>query len=730
MKDIYAEFDQAPEADVSPEIKSMYDSFDGYDEKTTREKQIESSEWYNDPMMASRMVIDGMTLGWGDEVGAGVAAAAAKIGGDEKPYTEIYRDIKNAIDTEETQYRSDHPVASTALNVAGGFATGGVGGTKAAAKPLTTALIGGAIAGGGSAKEGETLKGAAVGSLFGLGTGTLMKGGGWLWNGATKRKIAQELGEGDNFIPIHFAANSADATEGTIGSFYKSVVGTSFGGGTKLKGQEERIINPIAARLNNARAAYTKAVDNSKAAVKRVNENMAKVKNAKLETIAEKKAAAKAALSGEQVTIKESFKGAKDQALLNATKEIDESVSAAERAFRGQAILKSIPEGQTDDVIDDILSSKTPNIAMQKLDDIWVRDGFNMLKGRKFQINANSVGNEIKANLKNDFAAMDKGSFQKIINDVTDFLGERTSKGWIDGDDLSAIRSRLGMLANAKSDAGGVAATEQAIFKSMQDVLNKRVKSQLSGKALKAFENHTAQWKANSTLRGAVNSASKRAGAQGEFTADDWVASIAKQSARDARQGKGVLRAEADNVAKLGVQRDKSIQEATNLVVSRAQKQKMNSLKTAINKTKNEINTLEKEAAKIKGRSGQTAAMRKAENARELAEKKQKISSLEGSINSLQKASSTDEATTFTRLAATYALGLGFGAGNLVTGSALSRGVASPGFQRTLAGQTGVQQSLNQFGNKVGQPLLQGSARNAGLISDPNYLRDRYIPIE
>jgi hypothetical protein len=728
MANIFDEFDsvnqQQPEVQATPQANS-FDSFDEYSDKDTREKQIETGSWYSDPTMASRMVIDGLTLGWGDEAGAGVAAGVAKMMGDEKPYTEIYRDMKNSLDAEEAKYRQEHPVASIGLNIAGGLMTGGIGANKAVGHQILKAGIGGGVAGAGTAKEGDTLKGAAVGTLFGVGTGSLMKGGGWLWDAGTKRRITQELGMGDKFIPMHIAADPANTSEATIGSFYKTVVGTSFGGGARLKSQEARLMNPIALRLSNAQDSFKSASKNATDAVKTVKANIARVKADKVSIIRDAKVDVRANALDEQSLIKESFKSTKDQALMNATKQIDDSVSEAERAFRAQAVLKSIPEGMGDDVIDEILTSKTPNIAMQKLDEVWARDGFKMLKERKFQINADSVGLEIKTRLKNDFAAMDKASFQKLTDDVTNFLKERTQKGWIDGEDLSAIRSRLGMLANAKSDAGGQAAVEQAIFKEMQDVLNTKVKSQLSGKALSAFEAQTGQWKANSTLRLAINSASRQAGKQGEFSADDWVQAIGKMSPRDARQGSGVLRSEADNVAILGVQRDKSIQDTANLVVSRAEEQKMKSLTSVVNRTKLEVKALEQEASKIRGKTGETVALRRARNADELATKKQKIEELERAVNSIKSASATDNATTFTRLAATLALGLG----NLFTGAAAGGGFSSQGVQRVVAGQSVLQKVLNNYGNKVGGTALQAGANTSGVLSNESSIPTR-IPFK
>ena len=703
-----------------------FEGFEGMEDKTVLEKEVETGSFMHDTMMSSRMIIDGMTLGWGDEAGAAVAAGMVQLSGNsDKPFSEVYREIKDNLSAEEDKFREENPALAIGLNIAGGLATGGLGATKMVGQQVGKAAIGGAVAGAGTAKEGDTLKGAAIGTLFGAGTGSLLKGGGWLWNKGTQRNIVQDLGKGDKFISLNLAADSANVKEANIGNFYKTVVGSSFGGGARLKAQEARILNPIASRLTNAKAALQKSSDNAKVAVKQVKANMARAKAEKLDVIKELKSDAKFAGAGEQSLVKESFKGTKDQALMNATKQIDEAVGSAERAFRGQAILKSIPDGQADDVIDDILSSKTPNIAMQKLDDLWVRDGFKMLKERKFQINANAVGAEIRAKLKNDFAAMDKASFQKLTDDVTTFLGERTQKGWIDGEDLSAIRSRLGMLANAKTDAGGIAATEQAIFKTMQDVLNRKVKGQLSGKALSSFEAHTSQWKSLSTLRGAVNSASKRAGAQGEFSADDWVSSIAKQSSRDARQGGGVLRAEADNVAILGKQRDKAITETAELVISKAEKQKMSALTSSINKTNAEIKKLTNDASKIRDQSGETAALAKARNANEIAVRKQEVEELAGQVKVIKDASSPENPGIFSRLAATFALG----AGNLVTGAAIGGGSSAQGVQRMVAGQTAAQQVLNTFGKKVGDPLLQAGSRLAGAASNPDFVSNRQIPI-
>ena len=79
--------------------------------------------WYEEPVMAARAALDGMWFGWSDEVGAGVAAAAAQLGGEERTYGEVYGEMLGGLQMERDQYAEDYPVASTMLGVAGSLAS-------------------------------------------------------------------------------------------------------------------------------------------------------------------------------------------------------------------------------------------------------------------------------------------------------------------------------------------------------------------------------------------------------------------------------------------------------------------------------------------------------------------------------------------------------------------------------------------------------------------------------
>lgn len=135
----------------------------------------------------AREATEGATFGWGDEVGLGAAAVAAKAAQEAgfAPNTgqslgQIYGDMRSSYDDERQQFHDEHPIAATAANIAGGLATGGLGGAKAVgaitanagklARIGTTAAVGaaeGGLYGAGNADLGNRLQGAAQGATVG-----------------------------------------------------------------------------------------------------------------------------------------------------------------------------------------------------------------------------------------------------------------------------------------------------------------------------------------------------------------------------------------------------------------------------------------------------------------------------------------------------------------------------------------------------------------------------------
>ena len=84
----------------------------------------------------------GLLAGFSDEITAGFGASIAAVA-DGVPFGEAFKDILEAERAEIAQFEQERPVLSTALQIGGGLATGGLGATKVAgAKVFQGAALG------------------------------------------------------------------------------------------------------------------------------------------------------------------------------------------------------------------------------------------------------------------------------------------------------------------------------------------------------------------------------------------------------------------------------------------------------------------------------------------------------------------------------------------------------------------------------------------------------------
>lgn len=131
----------------------------------------------NQLLGATRSALEGMTLGFSDELGLWLAAAAAKATSDE-PIKDIYRSMKDQYNQEQGQYQSEHPLQSFGATMGGGLLMGAgpVSGLMKSGFGVTHPLmtmsgIGagtGALAGLGFAPTmGDVPKQAAIGATTG-----------------------------------------------------------------------------------------------------------------------------------------------------------------------------------------------------------------------------------------------------------------------------------------------------------------------------------------------------------------------------------------------------------------------------------------------------------------------------------------------------------------------------------------------------------------------------------
>ena len=155
-------------------------------------KQAKTNDSYG--LNLAREGLQGMTMGFSDEIGATIAAGLAKYL-DGADYDAAYNEIVGSIRGEQNAFREANPIASTAAQVVGGVATGGAGlerlAAKSGAKPVGriaqnagAGAVAGGTAGAGFADK-DKVSGAIDGAKFGAVGGAL--------GGEVGRKVSQKL---------------------------------------------------------------------------------------------------------------------------------------------------------------------------------------------------------------------------------------------------------------------------------------------------------------------------------------------------------------------------------------------------------------------------------------------------------------------------------------------------------------------------------------------------------
>ena len=266
----------------------------------------------------------------------------------------------------------------------------------------------------------------------------------------------------------------------------------------------------------------------------------------------------------------------------------------------------------------------------------------------------------------------------------------------------------------------------QGLYRTIQDVLDTNMKKQLSGKRLDAFEGDVASWASQTVLRDAVTRASTKAGRQGRFTPDEWIAAIKKNSPQQARRGKGPLRAEAEQLAALTAKQEGSIISNADKLANKLAARRGNELKRVKNKAVAERAALAKESLKLKKnlRNNPNNAELLAQNMKKQDELKEAITVGSKELDTISKLRTSDTPSWFQQLAASAVIGGATGFSSGVQGGATaiagtvgaSRLLASPASQKIVAGQTAAQEAIRQGLQK---PLVGGMSAVDAITSFP-----------
>ena len=725
----------ATPASTNPNVSlNMFDDIVGNIDKTEEQAEVETGEWLEQDNFNTAMAfMQGVTLGWYDEYRVGITALAESALGEET-YDEAYARNRAVYDAQAKSFEKRQPVASIGAEITGavvspvakvGPAVRGIAGLA------TRGAIEGGIYGAGKAKDVDTMaKEAGTGALFGLGLGAGIGAGGWL----LKKKIATPLEQDGVFTPITLAAKKDDASEALFQSFYRDVVGPSLGGKGVIRAQEEKVVAPFVLKQAQREKALKDFVRASKVEAAEATAQLRNTVDNVTETGAVKgvDVTGQAEIAQEIVKGKyDKFLGSKGEIIARKTQQVKNIVESNNDILRLAAFDNSVPVGAKKTDVAKILEAGDPNVAMNQLEKLWQKEGFRSIKDISFRMKPEELLVQIENRVAKDTTLSllaGKAGVKNLIEDglVTLAAKRNPQTGRIKGEDLSAVRNSFGMAASKMSDEGGQSALMQGLYREIQSVIDENMKKQLSGKRLAAFEGDVAAWASQTVLRDAVTRASTKAGRQGRFTPDEWIASIKKNSPQQARRGKGPLREQAEQLAALTAKQEGAIVASANKLANKLTARRANELKRVKNKAVAEKNAIAKETATLKKNlsNNPASAERIAQNLKREDELKDAIAAGKNELDVIRQTRTPQNPTWYQLLASSAVIGSLTGFQTGLTGGlasaagvvGASRALATPTVQKIVAGQTVPQEVARQALQK---PLVGGMSAVDAITSFP-----------
>jgi hypothetical protein len=705
--------------------------------------QIAQEGWADDPVMVGRMLIDGFTWGLADEaVGAIRGAINKTIRQDPRPYREIYTETINGLEQTRAQYEERNPAAAIGLNVAGSIPSGGA--IKSAltkgfgvvapvvapmipstlnfgrATPLvagaTVIAAEGAVSGVGYAQQGEDLGQAAIdGMTTNLMFGAALSAGGAAFRGASKRRVAEELGTGADFKPIPVAAPGS-----TLSRVYTNILGKTFFGANLLEQQVNRWRVPLARNIQEQSAALKNL--GSMSSVERSLQQQVAAARKELKSVAEGKVAGiteDAASKFEEETARiVSINGAR------ATR-IDDAVNMRERIFRNRAVELSLPSSMPAEEAQKVItSSRTMQEALSASRDAFEKYGYKYLdvtadgSQRIFSIDPSEFMDEIKKGISGnaeELILQFGGDTGKAATLVQEYLAAVVKDGKISGSQLSEMRSTLGSMLGSLMEQGGEAAQRGYVIKHVLESVNQKIRGQLSGDEVKLFDADNAAWNSKMILERAVGAASVVAGNRGAFTPSQWLAATRTVNPRRLSGGQAILQNEADTLGLLQTRRDDIIKQITAHQNIR-QKQAVASRKALIDRESRSVQAemranLERQVSGITQEGAAATA--------DLLSRQRALADMSGRLDSINKALPENFSdTTLTNLVLMGATGAAGGLPGLVAYLGAGAVAATPGFQRALAGQTAVQAGMRNLVERLPTEQISSVAGRESVRQD------------
>lgn len=669
---------------------------------------FEDESWYDDPIMVSRMLLDGISFGAGNEALAALKAAGETSMG--KPYKENFEDIHKQLVAEEREYKDEFPAAALTAQIIGSLGTGMLGVGKATAKYGMKGLMAESTAIGGatgyaSTDEGDRWEGTKKGAIFSAGASGVLGSAGKVIKGVSDRRITKDLLKEDgSFTPITFAEG---ANEG-LKSFYRDIIGASFWGSTTLLNQQDKFKAPLIAGLNKAKTE--------------LGNKLAQVDKLRKKTNDQLKGATK---SGQrEVKASVAAQAQKESNVISAG--LNKLQDASEMGLRANIFRASIPEGAPLAVREAIgkavtSGSKASNQeATKMIQGAWSKYGYKMLEElpdgapRVFKLNVNQLGKTtteaIKADPKYVANIANKADINPNLTEMLTELKNLTSKGTISGKDLARVRAAARAKINSAPNSPDSEAAN-IVFNTLEKNLTKTMKSQLDDVSLEAFNKTQKQYGNVKLLEAASLKATQK---NGKFNGKDWIDVIKANpwSKGKVTSGQAPFQYEAEKVVRMGSKIAANTKQELDFVA-----------KNALYVTKASENAVRRRAQQEISKSRKGAEQAGGIQPEKIAALKKTVDESTAKIKELDKVGATRKGV-FGQLAV-----LGFmgsivgnishaisGGASVALGVVAGKQIASQKGQRLIAGQTAGQEVINKAAKGAESSINRASAFTGGSL--------------
>jgi len=765
----------------------------------------------DDMFMTARAFVDGLWLNKGEEISSYISAAVVKILEPEAfrdlTVSELREQILQEEEAKSARFAEESPVLSTTANIAGnvlspaslkagqlltqanrlrqgaqaaktqsqiastlgtGVAQSADEGALLAAQlgkqqsgvtsqllskaptPVAASLVAageGLVIGYEGMTDEEKVKNAALTAGISATVPFAFAGVKRGWDFFTESKIAQQLGEGRNFINLMF-------TDHGLAGVYRHVVSKAYGG-RSLSEQQARNMAGRAVTTASAKSDGAKTVQEAgrktKSAKEAINRNTAESieetglriddQIAELEELARQaKGQAKIDYTN-QIAELQAAKQSAGALRAHAVKEADEATNSANAFFRGKALREAAPPGATADEINE-LGLMDPQDANAFLDDLWRRHGFTVANGKTYEISPDGVLKFID-DIEDDFSdlALVGGETANIIARVKTYVTEQIARkapdGVISGEDLVQLRSTIGKAISGLSEG---ATSTRRFASEVQTYFDDLLEEGLDEDELAILAADKTAWSIRSLVDSAVAKASDGKARMGAFDASDYLAALKEHSQRFVARGQGRLQDEAQSLAQTTQRNKDNIIDLANREANEVRKQAIADraqLSASLQRQRDKITAeAEAEIAALRkqkqvqraGAEGRQAldikiAEVKERLALQLADIDSKVARAKQEVNALREMMpSSFQPSVFESLFNSALVGQAAGlflpkageqiGSTIVTGSIGSNILAREVTQRLLAGQTRGQAALRGVGEAVGE-----AAEKAGVTT-------------